>query len=143
MWRMMFSRDLDVVHQLSGVSTKAASAPVCGLVLSRGPAIQVLADMYDEANRLTTFIRFLIGEQPIFVATAISPLSKVESSGTASLQEAFTSIAGLVLFLRHAAGERAWHMPAYYANLTVDDPWLTEPYGGLRYRALLREMENP
>ncbi len=140
-WKMMFSRDLNVVHQLAGVSADAASAPVCELVLSRDPAIQVLADMDGETNRVTTFIYLLIGAQPIFVATAIRPVSKVELSGGASLQEAFTSIAELMIFLRQAAGERAWHMPASYANLTVDDPWLTEPYGGLGYKALLREME--
>ena len=127
MWRMMFSRELDIVHQLSGMSTKAASAPVCGLMLSRDPSIQVLADMYNETNRVTTFIHCLIGKQPIFIAAATIPMNKVETSGTASLQEAFTSIAELMIFLRHAAGERAWHTPAYYANLTVDDPWLTEP----------------
>ena len=33
-------------------------------------------------------------------------------------------------------------MDGHYANLTIDDPWLTEPYGHLGYRALLEEMEK-
>jgi len=39
-------------------------------------------------------------------------------------------------------GEAAWHMPGLYANLTIDDPWLTEPYGHLIYKGLLKEMEK-
>ena len=39
-------------------------------------------------------------------------------------------------------GEAAWHTPGLYANLTIDDPWLTEPYGHLSYLGLLNEMER-
>ena len=38
--------------------------------------------------------------------------------------------------------EAAWHTPGLYANLTIDDPWLTEPYGHLIYKGLLNEMEK-
>ena len=38
--------------------------------------------------------------------------------------------------------EREWHMPGVYANLTIDDPWLTEPYGFMSYRDLLGSMER-
>jgi hypothetical protein len=47
-----------------------------------------------------------------------------------------------MMFLRFAAGERAWHSPGQYANLTIDDPWLREPYGHLNYEALLHEMQQ-
>jgi hypothetical protein len=46
-----------------------------------------------------------------------------------------------MIFLRNAAGERAWHSPGHYANLTVDDIWLREPYGHVNYEQLLREMQ--
>lgn len=39
-------------------------------------------------------------------------------------------------------GERTWHPPGYYANLTIDDPWLKEPYGHISYKGLLNEMEK-
>lgn len=47
-----------------------------------------------------------------------------------------------LLFLKYAGGERCWRTPGHYANLTIDDPWLTEPYGFLSFRGLLREMER-
>ena len=46
------------------------------------------------------------------------------------------------MYLRAAAGDKAWHFPRQYANLTVDDPWLIEPYGHLSYAGLLAEMEK-
>ena len=39
-------------------------------------------------------------------------------------------------------GERTWHPPGYFANLTIDDPWLKEPYGHLKYEGFLNEMEE-
>ena len=46
------------------------------------------------------------------------------------------------MFLRHAFGEKCWHAPHLYANLTIDDPWLIEPYGYMSYKVLLAEMER-
>jgi hypothetical protein len=51
-------------------------------------------------------------------------------------------LAPLLMFLRYAAGDHAWHSNGRYANLTVDDAWLREPYGNLRYADLLEEMQR-
>ncbi len=34
------------------------------------------------------------------------------------------------------------HLDGHYANLTIDDAWLTQPYGHLDYAALLPEMQT-
>jgi peptidoglycan/xylan/chitin deacetylase (PgdA/CDA1 family) len=47
-----------------------------------------------------------------------------------------------MMFLRYAAGDRAWHAISNYANLTIDDLWLREPYGNVNYAALLNEMKQ-
>jgi len=141
-WQMMFVGATNLVYQLAGFASKSAAGPTCGFVLSHDPSTQVLAQMQNETEKFPALIEFPIEGQPVFAVTAISPIGKVESSGAATLQEAFSSVAGLLVFLRKAAGERGWHTPAYYANLTVDDPWLTEPYGNLGYEALLHEMEK-
>ena len=52
------------------------------------------------------------------------------------LSKAFSSVAPYILFLSYAAGSYAWHSDGQYANLTIDDPWLTQPYGHLDYYAL-------
>lgn len=46
------------------------------------------------------------------------------------------------VLLRDVGGARCWHAPAAVANLTIDDPWLTEPYGCLSYPGLLAEMQR-
>ena len=141
-WHMMFVGEADLVHQLAGFAPKSATGPTCGFVLSHDPSTQVSAQMQNETEKFPSLIDFPMDGHPIFAVTAMCPIDKVESSGAATLQEAFSSVAGLLVFLRKAAGERVWHTPAYYANLTIDDPWLTEPYGNLGYEALLHEMEK-
>ena len=141
-WHMMFVGETDLVYQLAGFAPKAAAGPSCGFVLSNDSSTQVLAQMQNETAKVPSLIDYSMDSQPVFAVTAMSPVDKVESSGAAPLQESFSSVAGLLIFLRKAAGERIWHTPAYYANLTVDDPWLTEPYGNLGYEALLHEMEK-
>ena len=55
---------------------------------------------------------------------------------------AFARVAPLMTFVRYCAGEQGWHATHHYANLTIDDPWLREPYGYLDYKDLLQEMDR-
>lgn len=48
----------------------------------------------------------------------------------------------IFMFLKFSFGDRCWHAPDDYANLTIDDPWLTEPYGNLSYERLLSDMKQ-
>lgn len=96
-----------------------------------GPALPVFART---APRSLTPDVFFATEQP---ATDI-PLS----SAPYRQQPVFASLASPLLFLRYAAGERAWHTPANYANFTVDDPWLREPYGHVNFHALLEQARQ-
>lgn len=45
----------------------------------------------------------------------------------------------LLMFIKAAFKDRCWHGSNDYANLTVDDPWLIEPYGYISYTDLCRE----
>jgi len=54
----------------------------------------------------------------------------------------FVWVAPVMIFLKHACGEYCWRSARNYANLTIDDPWLTEPYGHLSYKGLLEEMQK-
>jgi hypothetical protein len=64
------------------------------------------------------------------------------NSVSASTEDAFAKIASIMMFTKYCAGERGWHATGHYANLTIDDPWLREPYGNLNYQKLLKEMEE-
>lgn len=44
--------------------------------------------------------------------------------------------------VKYGCREYCWQSPGVYANLTIDDPFLVEPYGYLSFAGLLREMEK-
>lgn len=48
----------------------------------------------------------------------------------------------ILIFFKQEGREFCWHRKAITANLTIDDPWLVEPYGNLSYKALLEQMEK-
>jgi len=52
------------------------------------------------------------------------------------------SLVPFIIFLKKAYGKKCWHNNTVQANLTLDDPWLVEPYGNLSYVSLLNEMET-
>lgn len=53
----------------------------------------------------------------------------------------FSKIVPLMFTVRYALGDEAWHNDHNYANLTIDDPALTEPYENLSFVGLLWEMK--
>lgn len=48
----------------------------------------------------------------------------------------------IIIFLKNEGDEFCWHKKTILANLTIDDPWLVEPYGNLSYTAMLKQMEE-
>ena len=80
--------------------------------------------------------------QSVFLLANFTPSGGSSSSATTNFVRGFTSVAPEAMFLRYAAGDRAWHTTGHYANLTVDDAWLTEPFGNLNYGNLLKEMDK-
>ena len=104
------------------------------------PIIQV--ERCNNAKVYPIFIKILVTGQELFFLTKLQ-ISGCSSELTSKFnRELFLKIAPLMMFLRYACGERCWHSPNHYANLTIDDPWLTEPYGHLTYVGLLEEMKK-
>lgn len=93
-------------------------------------------------RELPVFVRVKIGTQEMFFATANTPIGIPVGPSPYREPLVFTSLAPQMMFLRYSGGERAWHSPGRYANLTIDDAWLREPYGYVNYEGLLREMER-
>jgi hypothetical protein len=48
----------------------------------------------------------------------------------------------ILMFLKCSFGDRCWHGINDYANLTIDDPWLTDPYGYMGFKELCREAKK-
>lgn len=89
------------------------------------------------------FIETEVDQQQIFVLGKKQlPLAAVVDGRRKGIEAAFGEIAAAMIFTRHCAGDRGWQAPRHYANLTIDDPWLREPYGQLSYGSLLQEMQK-
>ena len=130
-----------LTHELGGNALPMSRADVRYLVLDGTRSEWIMAASTD-GRSLPVFARVRIGTQEIFFATENGPVEM--PSGANPYQEArvFTSFAQQLIFLRYAGGERVWHSPGHYANLTIDDAWLREPYGFVNYKDLLGEMEQ-
>jgi hypothetical protein len=89
------------------------------------------------------FIEADLHQQKVFLLSKTRPAVDGAVGGSAdSVETAFAEVAPVMMFIKYCAGERGWHALHHYANLTIDDPWLREPYGDLSYKGLLKEMEK-
>jgi hypothetical protein len=97
----------------------------------------------DDRQSVPVFIQATENQQKVFLDCTSQPSG---SSGAAinndDVMRAFTEVAPAMIFVKYCAGERGWHALHHYANLTIDDPTLREPYGLLNYKGLFAEMEK-
>jgi len=104
---------------------------------------RVIMEVRDDHEQVPTFMEIDLGHQKTFLLCGMS--HPTDSSGEwtlGSMEGAFEQIAPVMIFVKFSAGERAWHSLFRYANLTIDDPWLHEPYGNLSYQGLVEEMQK-
>jgi hypothetical protein len=128
---------------VSGLQLPAVSSPECSLRFNEQSVQTVVSTSDDQdANRPVVLLRQQTAEGEVFFAPAMKLIDAQWRSRSDALPRSFSSLAPYILFISYAAGIRAWHSDGHYANLTIDDPWLIEPYGHLDYTQLLAEMEK-
>lgn len=89
------------------------------------------------------FVKILVEGQEIFFLGQEQNSNSVKSeSGLLHENQGYSSVLAIAMFLRTICGDYCWQSPGQYANLAIDDPWLTEPYGYFSYIGLLKEMEK-
>ena len=128
-----------VTRQLSNVEILFKSEQAFSLGLSHTPNTRRIVEILDGDNTVPSFIESSVGDDKVFVAGDIQPPSPAEQEP--GILNGFPVIAPALMFIKYIAGETAWHTIHQYANLTIDDAWLREPYGFLSYKNLLAEME--
>jgi hypothetical protein len=107
----------------------------------------LISSTNDEGVIYPIFIKMEVGGGSIFIDAG----DQGESLETAQLIElyyhmddwdrGFAQVVPLMMVMRYALGEEVWHSSDDFANLTIDDPTLTEPFGQLSFIELLSEME--
>jgi len=139
---LIFGRMPEFTRQLSDISLPFPGRTTCYFTLTGAGTAEKLAEIRDEDHSVVpTFIRVDLGRHEMFLsAQSSSEAVNVSPAKGEDVEDVFARIAPSMMFVRYSAGDLGWHAEAHYANLTIDDPWLTEPYGYLDYEGLLREM---
>ncbi|MCB9458852.1 MAG: hypothetical protein H6670_04305 [Anaerolineaceae bacterium] len=101
------------------------------------PIMQVVAN---DGSRPTVFSQVPIGEGSILVNSA-APLLDQPLRELYYYDSLSSRMLPLVFAFKYAYGDMIWHNTTNYANLTLDDPRLTEPFFLLSYYDLLEQMD--
>jgi hypothetical protein len=107
---------------------------------SAEPIVHLVAK--NQALLFPIFVKVRLDEQDVFFLTQTVASEATKGLSTRFNRGCFFEVAPLIMFLRYTCKEKCWHSPGYYANLTIDDPWLNEPYGFVSYKGLIEEMEK-
>ena len=133
----------DITQELSGMEMPFPGEDVYYFTLEKKSNAQEIMMVRKGDEVVPIFIKAGLQQQNVFL------LSRTHLSGDTAADwnadnvvDAFAKLAPVMIFVKHCAGERGWHAPGHYANFTIDDPWLREPYGDLNYKGLLDEMER-
>src|SRR5713101_1511239 len=133
----------DLTRALVGIALPAVASPACGMQFESAVAGQiVLSATAVDGTKAAVLVRIQDPSGERFFVPQMEPFDHEWIGDPAGLPKAFSAMAPFILFLSHAAGDYAWHSDGHYANLTIDDAWLTQPYGHVNYPALLAEMEK-
>jgi hypothetical protein len=132
---------------LAGIDLPAVDAPVCRMEFGGAGARSILTTTGDTtaaavAESTPTLVESRGRRGDVFLVPGLMQLDRRWAGQSWSLSDAFSSFAPFLFFLNAAAGDYAWRLDGQYANLTIDDPWLAQPYGNLDYGSLLAEMEK-
>ncbi len=128
--------------QLTGIEMPAPSTENFYLVLAGRSKGLVVAKVRDDQQAVPVFIEATLQQPTVFLdSTNPGGGPSAAQPNENSMVGAFAEIAPTMMFIKYCGGEQAWHALHHYANLTIDDPSLEQPYGWLDYEGLLKKME--
>ena len=107
-----------------------------------GTAFEI-GEIRNGQQSVPVFVEATLKRQRVFLDCTLehAGISAIQANDEDAVT-AFVKLAPAMIFIKYSAGESAWHSLYHFANLTIDDPWLREPYGFLDYKALLAEMDK-
>ena len=133
-----------IARELSGQTFTFSHKKLDYFVLNKDKNVQSIIQVGNGTDEtlFPVFVKTIVDGQEIFFQTELQPLNPAEELTSRYCSCHFLEKAPLMMFLRYSCREKCWHSTKNYANLTIDDPWLTEPYGYLSYKKLLKEMKE-
>jgi hypothetical protein len=126
---------------LAGTDIPAVTAPACKIAVNDSQTVTALLTEVFDGKSIPLLVKTASDRGDVYFVPELELIDRSWIGKPDSLLKAFSSIAPFLMFLKHEAGDYAWHLDGHYANLTIDDPWLTQPYGNLDYDRLLTDMQ--
>jgi hypothetical protein len=136
----LFGHSDGLTWQLAELRFPASAKDFPTLIPGDKSLLQSLISIRDDQQVSPLFIVTRVGQQKLFLASATSQNST--SPGEEDIVSTFLRVAPEMMFVRYCAGELGWHALHHFANFTIDDPWLRQPYGFVDYEGLLEEMKK-
>jgi hypothetical protein len=141
--RYVVGRVAGITQQLTDLDVPFPGNDTFYFALAEHSKAQEIMSVRNDGQVVPVFIEADLHQQKVFLLCKTHPADDSVVEGSAeTVDTAFAEIAPVMLFIKYSAGDRGWHALHHYANLTIDDPWLREPYGDLTYKGLLKEMEK-
>jgi hypothetical protein len=131
-----------ITSQLSGLKIPFKNQKVSGFNL-KDNSLKSIINLISKDNKQYPFlVNLSTPTNEILFQSFLQPSPLHEEPIWRMNLRRFLEISGLMMLTKQYCNDKCWHTENYYANLTIDDPWLVEPYGLLNYKKLLEEMNK-
>lgn len=129
-----------ITRELGGLEyplSGTGSTMINGLLLADPEKAIILIEVFDKSSKsgFPIFLKTDLAGRSIFY---LSSWQEVIANETDDLLK----IMPFLMFIKYAFNDRCWHGVDDYANFTIDDPWLIEPYGYIHFADLCKEAKN-
>ncbi len=131
-----------VTDQLTGVEIPSPGDDAFYFTSANSGLVKTIVSLHNGTEVVPIFLEVEVNQQRIFLLCKKRPPQSEAAGAAENTETVFAELAPVMIFAKYCAGDRGWHALQHDANLTIDDPWLREPYGHLDYRDLLTEMER-
>ena len=135
----------ELTREFTGQIIKSASPKSLGgsaLLVNKSSVTPVISTQDSAGATLPVFVRWKKEAGAIYIDSGQSAesLDRLILSDVYYDPARFSQIIPLMMTIRATMGNEVWHSDRHFANLTIDDPTLLEPFKNLSYINLLREM---
>ena len=131
-----------VTDQLTGLEIPSPGDDAFYFTGANSSLVKAIISLHNGTEVAPVFLEVEVNQQRTFLLCKKRPPHKEVEGAAESTETVFAEVAPVMIFAKYCAGDRGWHALHHDANLTIDDPWLREPYGHLDYKGLLTEMET-
>ena len=145
--QMLFSTNQNILRELHGQKAPQCFFPnyaLFQLSIAEKEDFETLVSFVNDGRHYPMFGRKTVRGANIFFQARFQADSLYEFPNHKRLSEinGTLQVLPLLVFLRYSNKDYCWHRTQDFANLTIDDPWLTEPYGAMSFVELLHEMKE-